>query len=521
MTIALLFIVFMIFATRRLLSYLHFYQQDEYDSKRFSKWLIKERNIDKKLTFVVVALSLFTLFAPIIPIEIILIVVFAGFAWIESNPLRQAKKPLVLTGRAKRILYLSILCMALVGIFTARHAHNILICVIAIHIIPFMLMVSNHLLASYEASINQGFRKEAVKKLEQINPFVIGITGSYGKTSVKHILGHVLQNFAPTFITPGGINTEMGIVRVIREQLKPHHKFFVVEMGAYGIGSIARLCALTPPNMSLITSIGPAHFERFKSLENTARAKFEIAEAALLKQGKTIIHESALAEPYARQFQQQHVDSFIVCGTNGEAKIIRSTQTKNGLEIVLEWKGKEYTLKPSLFGLHQVGNVVLSFVAAVELGMEPEDVVLSLQSVPQIKHRLEVKSVGNYTLIDDAYNSNPSGFEAALDALDVLGRDTRRILVTPGMVELGEKHSSEHARLGQIAADKTDIVLVVKADRIPDFVQAYTNKAPNKIMIKVSSFQEAEAWLMHNRQANDVVLLENDLPDLYERKLEI
>src|SRR6202050_4878731 len=117
---------------------------------------------------------------------------------------------------------------------------------------------------------------------------VIAVTGSYGKTSVKHILGHVLETAAPTLITPGSVNTAMGIARVVRERLQPHHRYFVVEMGAYGPGSIRRLCALTPPKMGLVTAIGMAHYERFKTLETVAAAKFELAEA-VAEQGRTLL----------------------------------------------------------------------------------------------------------------------------------------------------------------------------------------------------------------------------------------
>src|SRR5206468_12245453 len=128
----------------------------------------------------------------------------------------------------------------------------------------------------------------AHSKLQRLNPVVIGVTGSYGKTSVKHILGHVLETAGPTLITPGSVNTAMGIARVIRERLQPHHRYLVVEMGAYGIGSIRRLCALTPPRLGIISAIGKAHYERFKSLDAVAQAKFELAEAAAGNGGSVV-----------------------------------------------------------------------------------------------------------------------------------------------------------------------------------------------------------------------------------------
>src|SRR5206468_4274303 len=146
----------------------------------------------------------------------------------------------------------------------------------------------------------------AHSKLQRLNPVVIGVTGSYGKTSVKHILGHVLETAGPTLITPGSVNTAMGIARVIRERLAPHHRYFVVEMGAYGIGSISRLCALTPPKIGIISAIGKAHYERFRSLEAVARAKFELAEAVRDNAGTIIIAADTMEFAWPRQFAEQH-----------------------------------------------------------------------------------------------------------------------------------------------------------------------------------------------------------------------
>lgn len=516
----LTFAAFCAFAARRLLSYLHIYQQEDYDPQRLVRWMRLTSAIDKKLSLGLITLTALSFFMSAPLISIVLILLFGFFAYYEKNPLTQAKKPLVLTPRAKRMAVTAGICLLPLVVLIAVYADNPFWWLLTVQAVPFTLIAATKIMQPYETHVNAAFRADGIALLNKVDPYVIGITGSYGKTSVKHILGHILHYLAPTLYTPGSINTEMGIVRVIREQLRPHHKYFIVEMGAYGIGSIARLCRLTPPKIAVITAIGAAHFERFKTLNDTAKAKFEIAEAALAQNGKTIIHESVLEQSYAHQFYKDHHESFIVCGRTGDAKITDATQTKEGLTIALQWLGRDYTLKAPLYGLHQVGNIVLSFVVAAELGMPVDDIVTAVKSLPQIKHRLEVKPLGSSTIIDDAYNSNPAGFEAALQTLDLLGRDTRRILITPGMVEMGDKHDSEHARLGTIAAQSADIVLAVKADRIPTFVEAL-NANPSVTVLPVGSFAEAQTWLNANGKAGDVVLLENDLPDLYEKKLSL
>jgi UDP-N-acetylmuramoyl-tripeptide--D-alanyl-D-alanine ligase len=187
------------------------------------------------------------------------------------------------------------------------------------------------------------------------------------------------------------------------------------------------------------------------------------------------------------------------------------------------WRGSDYELRAPLYGLHHCRNVALAFAAACSLGLAPEDVVASLRSTPQIAHRLEVKRQGDGTIvIDDAYNSNPVGFASALALLDVLRRpDGRRILVTPGMVELGSEHEAEHARIGRLAAEHVDVLVAVAPHRVAPLVHAFSEAAPRREVVSCAGFAEARFWLDKHLHGHDVVLIENDLPDLLEQKLRL
>lgn len=523
----LLWGAFMVFAARRLLTYLHIFQQEEYNAKRFLPWVVHSRSFDRKLSAVILLLAVAVFVLPAIWLESILIPVFLFFAWRESNPLKAAKKPLVLTSRARRIYGAALLLSALGATSGAGHVPDdmIWLWIVPVQLLPVYLAGAALLLKPLDKRINRGFRREAEEKLKLFDPFIIGITGSYGKTSVKHILGHILQAHAPTLITPGSVNTEMGITRIIRENLEARHKYFVVEMGAYGVGSVARLCALTPPGLGVLSAIGPAHYERFKTLEDTARAKFELAQAVMdTGGGKTIIGAGVLDREYARDFRASHPDSLIVCGNTDEAeyKINAIAQTAQGLRVDIARAGETFTLESPLYGVHHGLNMVLSFAAAESLGLEPRDIITTLRTVPQIAHRLEVRRSGSGITIDDAFNSNPEGFAAALDLLDLLRQDSggRGILVTPGMVELGAEHDAAHERLGRLAAEKADIVLAICPERIPSFVQACRSNLPSgSMLMEIPDFASAREWMSGNMQAGDVLLLENDLPDLYERRL--
>jgi UDP-N-acetylmuramoyl-tripeptide--D-alanyl-D-alanine ligase len=521
---------FVVFAARRLLIYLHLFQQEEYDNGRFLNWLWRERGFDRRLSLGLAGLFAAQLIVREWAAPSGIFVALAGMACliaalVERDPRKTAKKPLAMTTRAKRIYGIALALAAAIGVVAALASEWVLVWIVAVQAVPLTLVGANLLLAPFEARVQRRYWNEAHDKVRRLDPTVIAVTGSYGKTSVKHILGHVLETAAPTLITPGSVNTAMGIARIVRERLQPHHRYLVVEMGAYGIGSIRRRCALTPPKIGIISAIGKAHYERFKSLDAVSHAKFELAEAARDNGGAVIVAADTLEFAWPREFVERHRDIVVTVGDGDAADLaIRALrQDPGGIVARVTWRGVDYELRAPLYGLHQARNVALAFAAACTLGMPAEDVIASLRTVPQIAHRLEVKRQGDGAiLIDDAYNSNPVGFASALALLDVLHRpDGRRILVTPGMVELGSEHDSEHARIGRLAAEHVDVLVAVAPHRVAPLVAAFSEAAPRREVVSCAGFAEARGWLDRNLGGRDVVLIENDLPDLLEQKLRL
>jgi UDP-N-acetylmuramoyl-tripeptide--D-alanyl-D-alanine ligase len=512
----LLYVSWLLFILKRLLTYTHALQQEEYDSARFVQWIFTYRVFDKRLSLALFITALMALLVhPVLSVFLVFFCLLIA-AYTEKDPRKHAKKKLASTPRAKRVFFASFAVLALLGLpcfFVATP----LFWLIAVQLVPFVLALVNYMVKPLEESFQRKFWDDAHRKIMRLAPKTIAITGSFGKTSVKHILGHILKTQAPTLITPGSVNTPMGIARIVRENLDESHRYFVVEMGAYGPGSIARLCALTPPDMGLITAVGQAHYERFKSLETVAAAKFELAQAVINRGGKVIVQTDTLRFASTQKMRAEHADHFVVCGKD-DLKIDDIVQHITGLTLWLSWKGGAYTIDVPLFGLHHGYNVALAFAAAVELGIEPDSVITALKSVPQIAHRLEVKKqAGGTTLIDDAFNSNPDGFRAALELLPILKGGGRAILITPGMVELGDAHAAAHSAIGKLAGQICDIALVVQAARIPTFVGGFHETGPDKTLVEFATFQEAAAWLDQNKKPGDVILIENDLPDIYER----
>ncbi|MGI9522702.1 MAG: Mur ligase family protein [Hyphomicrobiaceae bacterium] len=517
---------FAFFAWRRLLRYLHIFQQDEYDAKRFLPWLITTFSFDKRVS---AALILFAALTALIQLESIgstesflVAILFAAAGLRETDPRRTAKKKLVMTARARRIAGTGYVLTVGAGVVAAALGGS-LIWLFAVQSIPLLLVLANTILKPIEARIQNAFRKAAEERLNTVNPTIIGITGSFGKTSVKHILGHILQMNTQALFTPGSVNTVMGISRIINEQLRDNCRYFLVEMGAYGIGSIARLCKFTPPDHGIITSIGEAHYERFKDLETVARAKFELAEAVGAQNGLMIVDESVLERTHAKQFAAGKSDSFVIVGDgdNADIRVLSISQGPEGLTVRLIFEGEEFVLFAPLFGIHHGRNMALAFTMAVKLGFAPERIVTALRTTPQIAHRLEVKRhPSGATLIDDAYNANPDGILNGLQLLQTLKTAKgRRILVTPGVAELGTRHDDVHRRLGEAAAQNTDITLAVRGERIPTFIQAFkSSKSPDghAEILEFPQFAQAQTWMNENLRTDDVILIANDLPDLLE-----
>ncbi len=535
----LVYLAFTGFAAKRLLTYMHILQQEEYNNARTLAWMFQHNGFDKRLTLAIFLIGGASFVIHSFATSALLFLCFTLMAYIERDPRKNSKKKLVQTARVNRIFFPAVITSTLLAswyLFTGPLWTWLWI--INIQALPFILFLTNKTLQPVEENIQKAFWDEAYSKIEELNPTIIGITGSFGKTSVKHILGHILKSYAPALITPGSVNTPMGITRIIREDLDERHKYFIVEMGAYGPGSIERLCKLTPPDYGIITALGHAHYERFKSLETVAETKFELAQAILNKhkdeEKRIIVHEKTLRFPYTMNMALGNRTNFLACGElpsddpenvdvsfhvkGCDIKIKKIEQLPEGLEVVLKWKKDTCYLTLPLYGVHHAHNAALAFATAVTIGVPVDDVITAFKSVPQIPHRLEVKKHNDGTIfIDDAFNSNPLGFHAALELMAMIGsKEGRKILITPGMVELGAAHDEAHETIGRLAAQMCDIALVICPERIESFIKAFKTHAPDKLFLPFNSFQEAALWLEDNKRANDTILIENDLPDIYE-----
>lgn len=511
-----LILFFALFFFTRIKLLMLFFQGEEYENTAFLKFSCRKGKLLDKKTIIplVVIWGLYE----ISQYCFILVLPLLVFSFIRENKfLRGAKKKLQITYRVKRIWLVTYVLV--LTIFMALLTTGLSVFgggIIVLFFMPLFMVIANIVLYPLEIKIRQTFIDKARSRLDECQAVVIGITGSYGKTSVKHFLGAILSSCSNTLYTSGTINTLMGVCRVINTELTPSHQFFIVEMGAYYKGSISRLCDLVKPSAAIITSIGMAHLERFKTIENTASAKFELAEAVRKNNpdGSVILNKNKISERFLLK------DAKAIRVGEGEKYFVSDIQqTAENLYFVFHGDGEIIPIQAEVFGTHNAEDMALAITLALKLGVPASTIAASLRNVKPVKNRLQPLKVGKYTVLDDGYNSNPDGFANALKILSIYKKATggKGILVTPGIIELGDKHDEVHTELGKKAAEKADVVLAVVPERIQSFVQAFKEHAPEKsLLISVASKDKAWEWIFANAAENDVILFENDLPDTYE-----
>ena len=527
-------ISFLFFAYKRSLLSLQFLQQEGYENKSFLKFIFhKLQLIDKNLTVVVFLYSVLSVGYKNYLIDIsVLSIIFLIFAFLQYNPLSgKAKKQLILTHRATRILWVSMginLFVSSIIFYELSILTNYCLCLelgyllLLIQAIPFILIISNIILKPFEVFVRYKYVNEAKQILDDVNPVVIGITGSFGKTSTKNILYHIVSSLAPTLTTARSINTLMGICQVIRSDLKKNHKYFIVEVGTSAIGKIKKICNLIKPKFGILTAIGFAHFANFKTQENLANEKLDLIKAVEKNNGISVINSLQVD----KKFIPNKNNIFILDDKITDEKHYKLSNIKqdlSGISFTLSYSKNDYFITAPIYGLHQANNISLAFIMALKLGIPAETIIATLKTLKQVEHRLEVKKQSNgITIIDDGFNSNVDGFISALDTLKTLSQKGRAILITPGMVDLGKKHKEQHIEVAKHALKTCDIVVAVVPDRIKDFVETFEKSMnKNQQIILVDSFKEALIWTSENTKSGDVILYENDLPDVFETKIKI
>lgn len=382
-----------------------------------------------------------------------------------------------------------------------------------------VLFLAAFIMTPVERMINRRYYRDAQRILRSMPDLkIIGITGSFGKTSTKHYLHTILSEKYDTLMTPGSFNTPMGVIRTVREHMKPYNEVFICEMGAKQKGDIKEICDLVHPSCGIITAVGPMHLETFHSIDNVRDTKFELADS-IPSDGFVVINND-FAPAAAREVTNTEAIRYAVVNTEGADYIATEiTYDETGTSFTVKGSdGFSLCLRSHLIGECNISNILAATVMAIRLGVDPERIQRAVQQIEQVEHRLSLKRTpGGVTIIDDAFNSNPEGSRMAVEALCNF-RQGRRIIVTPGMIELGERQHELNAAFGEHIGKNADIAFIVgnyNRDAIIEGIRRSGEFKEENIII-ADTFADAQKQLQKMLRSGDTVLYENDLPDTFK-----
>ena len=522
----IIFLILLIYDYKKLL---HMAQQNLYnDDNRFLKWTLKD--IKKfKISFKCLLIVLITLIIInvlklennlLINLYFIITNLIILLTKIRENKAGRVKIKFNVTARVKRLIVTNILIMLLIGLCIFKLDKNLIYLILTIYnlLLSFVIMLSIIINKPVEKCVYLSFKRKTVKKLNAMNSLkVIGITGSYGKTSSKNILSDILNVKYNALPSPKNFNTPYGLIITVNNHLDKFDDILIAEMGAYKIGEIQELCDLVKPKYGILTKIGTAHLEIFGSQENIRKGKFELIES-LPSDGIGVLNAD---DELQVSYKLKNDCKIIWIGIDNKDADVRAKNIKtsnSGTTFDVEFKNdkKKYTFTTKLLGYANIYNILASLALAKEFGLSVEEMKKAVLNVKSVEHRLELKpSVGNITYIDDAYNSNPVGSKMALEVIKTM--PGKRIIVTPGMIELGDMSYELNKKFGTYMKDSVDeVILVGKKITKPIQDGLKEVKFNDKNIHIVNSVDEGLELVKKLAGTKETyVLLENDLPDSY------
>ncbi len=500
---------------------LHILQLENYYISRYAKWM--KRCIGKVLSIKTIILLLIPSILIIASIKNnnlllagLIIEILVLMYLIVSFKKQKEKKAFVVTARIRRVyttyLVLFAILVALANMLNYKIVLPIAnVCAMFAYIFVIIVTVINKPIEGY---IRYGFCRKAKTKLKEIPGLkVIGVTGSYGKTSTKYVVNTILSQKYNTLMTPESYNTTMGVVRTINEKLTSMHQLFVCEMGAKYVGDIKEITDIVNPSYGIVTAIGPQHLDTFKSLDNVRKAKLELVDSlpddglAFVNWEDENIRNSKITKNMVKFGLSKEADYY---ATN-----IDINERGSSFDVVIP--GKEpIRIKTRLLGNLNILNIVGAVAIADKLGLTENEIKVGAKYIRPVPHRLELKQNPNGSIIiDDAYNSNIKGAKMALEVLKSF-EHKKRILITPGIVDLGDKQSEINQELGRAAAESSDFIILVGASQaVPIYNGIKEKNYPESNIFIAKNLQEALSKMNEILTKDSVVLLENDLPDNY------
>ena len=511
----------------KILHGMHMLQQNFYnESNRYVKWIFKNK-YRSLITIDLLAIGIPFIFLKNVIIGFIVAIVFYTIIFIikyNEKKKEQVKKGLVYTSRVKRLVFTTFLLYGLLFYIYYMYINNYFILIsilVLLSILAYFITYTSYFLnLPIERMVYNKYKRRAIKKLRDMNTTNIGITGSYGKTSSKHILNDILSIKYLSYMTPGNYNTPLGIMKTVNNLMDKFQDIFVAEISisAPETHDIERSCEIVKPKYGIITNIGLAHLDSFKTQENIQKAKFKLIEA-LPSDGLGILNSD---DPNQVSYKIKNDCRIKWIGIDNKDADIVATNIKlthEGTEFDATFKDDKKTihLKTCLFEKPNIYNILAALLLAKELKLTYDEMIRGVASIKPIEHRLQLKKLPQYTIIDDAYNSNPVGSKMALDVLNLM--PGQKIVVTPGMIELKDKEYELNYEFGKHMASVADyVILVGKTQTKPIYDGLIENGYKKENIFITNDVREAFPKINEISIGKPYVLLENDLPDLFNEK---
>lgn len=490
---------------------IHMFQLSSYRYSRYFRWLVPGNIVSLKR---VMAFGM--LVAAFVPGNIATIAI-ALCAFIYSLK-EKFKTPLAYTKRVNRLIVTNVILFIAIEAIALLCAGKWATAVIGVTLLfsNILMLIANIINTPIEKAINRYYYNDAKRIIESNkNLIVIGVTGSFGKTSTKNYLAGILAEKYNVLVTPGNFNTLLGVIRTIREQLRPYHQVFIVEMGAKQNNDIKEICDLVHPAIGVVTAVGEMHLETFKSIENIQDTKFELINS-LPANGIGIINNDS---KYINNYKGIKSDCRIIRYAVDNSADYKATDVQygaNGLSFILNG-GEQFCSR--LLGVGNLLNILAAIAVADHLDVPVKKQKNAIARLQPVEHRLSMKVANGVTVLDDAYNSNPQGAKMALEVLKnfAVENGNKRIVITPGFVEMGARQYEANRELGKTIATSCDYAIVVNATNREAIAQGIAEGGLDADRYYLAdSLNQAHARLAQILKAGDVVLYENDLPDNFK-----
>lgn len=516
-----IFLFVIVYAALKFKVELHKFQQNSYRNERFWKYLkggdlFQKIRLAEYFSLVVGIVGLlfqdkFVYF--LTPFALVLLY------YVYYNKTYKPKVKFNFTARAKRLYFTTFglfFVFGELGFLLTKSENAALLTCLGVTVFSYLLlMLSNIVLKPVEKRINNWYINDAKRILsEHKDLIIVGITGSYGKTSTKHFLEKILSEKYNVLMTPGSFNTTMGVVRTIREYLKPTHQVFICEMGAKQINDIKEICDIVHPTIGILSSVAEQHLDTFKTIENVRKTKFELIDSlpsdglAILNGDYEIIKNTPKTKPTEYFSTDNDTNDY-------SAKNIKFSPQGTDFELY-HFDEKIADLSTPLLGIYNISNIISAVVCALRLGLTVQQIKFGVHKLQAVEHRMEIKAGPNgVVIIDDAFNSNPKGAKMALEILSQF-TDCKRIVITPGIIELADRQDFYNGELGKQIAQSADLAILVGKEQTKAIYSGLkaANYPEDKIYV-ATGLQDAATFAYSQAVSGDVLLFENDLPDYH------